>query len=189
MDQAVREALHAGKGLYTVNSALLASLKPDLIVTQSLCEVCSVDLCLVEKVAAGLSPAPRILSLNPQNLDEVLDDLLRVGEALGTLETAKEARAALLARVERATAAAAAPSISAPSSAAADGETGDQNAPAAVALVPSNEGKSVAFLEWVEPIFIGGHWTPELIRMAGARHPLNPSRGRGHGAGKSVSDT
>lgn len=74
----MRALLSAGRGLYTIDAAKLRELQPDVIVTQSLCEVCSIDLCAVEKVAATMTPPPRIVSLNPKNLDEVLDDLLRV---------------------------------------------------------------------------------------------------------------
>jgi ABC-type Fe3+-hydroxamate transport system substrate-binding protein len=83
VDRQVREALSSGSGLYTVDRALLQQLQPDVIVTQSLCSVCSVDLCQVQRIAEGIQPPPRIIDLNPQNLEEVLLDVERVGAELG----------------------------------------------------------------------------------------------------------
>jgi ABC-type Fe3+-hydroxamate transport system substrate-binding protein len=120
--------------------------------------VCSVDLRLVEKVvkdmqdssssnsssngtAAAVQQAPRIVSLNPFNIEDVLQDALVVGEALGLQSQAAAAVAALRARVGAAL--------------------------SFVAQQPPLAAPVVAFLEWFEPLFPGGHWTPQLIHMAG----------------------
>lgn len=116
------------------------------------CTLCnSVDLRLVEKVVQGMqhthgtpngSPAgPNIVSLNPFSIEDVLQDALRVGDALGLRPQAEAAVAALQARVD-----------------------------AALAFVAQQQPLAhpvVAFLEWFEPLFPGGHWTPQLIHMAG----------------------
>lgn len=155
IDQSVREQLADGTSLYTLNAPLLASLRPDVILTQDLCRVCSIDLEAVRRVAADLNPRPRIVSLNPHTVEDVLDDVLRVGEAVGLERQAREAvvglRGRLFAAQER--------------------------------VNPYVDGPSIAFLEWTDPLFVGGHWTPQLIERAGARHPLNPTRIEpGHGA-------
>ena len=78
----MREALAAGSGgasLYTLDKDLLQRLKPDVILTQDLCDVCSIDLNTVRRIAADLSPTPTIISLNPASLEDVFDDLLRIG--------------------------------------------------------------------------------------------------------------
>jgi ABC-type Fe3+-hydroxamate transport system substrate-binding protein len=102
MNDAVTASLEQGQGLYTVDSDLMQQLKPDVIVTQSLCEVCSVDLRLVEKLCGDMQPRPQIISLNPFTLEEVMDDCLRVGEALGLKETAASSVAVMKKRVEAA---------------------------------------------------------------------------------------
>jgi iron complex transport system substrate-binding protein len=89
IDRQVREQLAAGNGLYSVDKELLIKLNPDVIVTQSLCKVCSVDYCLVEDITAGMSPRPILVDTNPCSVSEVLRDLRRVAAALG-LEAAGE---------------------------------------------------------------------------------------------------
>ena len=145
IDAEVREALSAGQSLYSLDEARLAALRPDVILTQDLCEVCSIDLRTVERVARALPNAPRIVNLNPTTVWQVLDDLLAVGEAVGRADAARSAATALRDRLWT----------------------------AAERSVPFTDGPSVLFLEWSDPPFVGGHWTPELIEMAGGRHPLN----------------
>jgi len=158
IDRQVREQLAAGKGLYTVDKELLIKLKPDVIVTQSLCKVCSVDYCLVEDITSGMSPKPLLVDTNPSSLSEVLRDLRRVARALG-LEPAGEAAVAKLEqRINNA--------MNIASKAKKDKNSKDND----------STGSKVGFLEWTVPMFCGGHWTPEIIEMAGASHPLNPCR-------------
>lgn len=147
IDQAVRDQLAGGNSLYTLDTALLARLKPDLILTQDLCGVCSIDLATVRRVAAAMDPQPRILSLNPSTVEDVLDDALRVGEAVGR---AKEAAAGVVRLRER-------------------------FYRASDYVNAFVDGPIAALLEWTDPLFIGGHWTPQLIERAGARHPLSPT--------------
>ncbi|TVQ61537.1 MAG: cobalamin-binding protein [Phycisphaerales bacterium] len=162
VDRAVSASLREGRSLYTLDSDLLRSLKPDLILTQDLCEVCSIDLNTVRAVAAGMSPAPEVLSLNPATFEDVLDDVLRVGRAIGREAEAGRAMMALR----------------------------DRFFAAAELVTPYVEGPRVVFLEWTDPPFIGGHWTPQLIERAGATHPLNPTApmpGAGAGAGGQMA--
>ncbi|KAI3423921.1 hypothetical protein D9Q98_009755 [Chlorella vulgaris] len=163
VDQQVRSALASGNGLYTVDQEHLKQLQPDVIVTQSLCSVCSVDFCQVELVAAGIEPPPKLIDLNPANLQDVLADVERVGAELGQPAAGKAAADKLRARLQAAL----------------------NRVPTAA---PGRKPPSVAFIEWVEPIFVGGHWTPQLIHMAGGSHPLNPHKAGG-GAGKSFVAT
>lgn len=87
VDRQVREALSekavSSKALYTVDRQLLTELRPDVIVTQSLCEVCCVDYCQVEDIAAGLDPRPLVVDLNPRSLQDVLADVRRLGALMG----------------------------------------------------------------------------------------------------------
>jgi ABC-type Fe3+-hydroxamate transport system substrate-binding protein len=145
IDSFVRTSLATGESLYTVDGDLLRSLEPDLIVTQDLCEVCSIDLASVREIASRMKVPPRIVSLNPRSWWDVLDDCLRLGDAIGRPRAAEEAMVALRERWWT-----------------------------AVDFVnPYSGGEEVLFLEWMDPPFVGGHWTPQLISTAGGRHSLN----------------
>lgn len=171
VDRQVKEELASGSGLYTVDQVLLASLKPDIIVTQSLCKVCSVDLCRVQEIAESLDTQPIIIDTNPASLDDVLQDVVRIGKALGMEEAGKNAQNRLKQRVETAV------------------QIVKQHHSGNCAEKPV---RNIAFCEWTDPIFVGGHWTPELIELAGGRHPLNPAKnggGTGGGAGNSFEIT
>ncbi|MCU0688794.1 MAG: ABC transporter substrate-binding protein, partial [Phycisphaerales bacterium] len=147
IDAAVRTELAATRPLYQVDEALLASLRPDVIITQDLCAVCSIDLPAVQRLAARLSPAPAVISLNPTTFEGVLDDIMTVAGAIGRDRAAVEAITNLRARVY-----------------------------AAQEFVNAySTSRTVALLEWTDPLFVGGHWTPQLIERAGAWHPLNPT--------------
>ena len=145
IDADVSAALATGASLYELDEALLAELDPDVILTQNLCEVCSIDLRSVERVAARLPKPPTILSLDPKSVFDVFDDVLRVGQAVGRGSAGEAAMVSLRARYW-----------------------------SAIDFVnPFVPGPEVLFLEWCDPPFVGGHWTPALIEAAGGRHSLN----------------
>ena len=143
IDRRVRELTAAGESLYGLDEPLLAELAPDLIVTQALCAVCAVSYDDVRAVAARLPGDPEVLSLDPGRLDEVLDDLVVLGEAAGARAAGERLRAALRERLER----------------VAD----------AVADAPRPR---VAALEWLDPPYAGGHWVPEMVALAGGEDVL-----------------
>lgn len=152
IDAQVRKAAEAaGSGgpqsLYTLDVEQLVRLKPDVILTQDLCAVCSIDLATVRRVATGMTPPPEVVSLNPQTIEAVLDDLYTIGRAVGLEDRALEVVTGLRERMYAA---------------------GDY-------ANPYSEGVSVAVLEWTDPLFVGGHWTPQLVERAGGSHPLNPT--------------
>jgi iron complex transport system substrate-binding protein len=99
----------------------------------------------------GLHAYMKVVDTNPQSLEEVLSDVLRIGEDVGLREGAMAAAARLQVRIDNAIAAAA-------------------------RLATPGRVPTVCLLEWLEPLFIGGHWSPELIEMAGGSHPLNPTK-------------
>ena len=138
IDTAIDRILTDEGSIYALDTKLLEDLAPDLVITQGLCDVCAVSLDLVEQAVAGLKTRPEILSLNPTSLDDVLEDAVRVGEALGRGNEAREKVAALkerLVRVEE-----------------------------AVAGMPRPR---VGCIEWLDPPFSAGHWVPEMVRLAG----------------------
>ncbi len=148
IDAQVRTAMEANQSLYELDENLLRDLRPDVILTQDLCKVCSIDLASVNRVAMSLKPRPRVVSLSPETFEAVLDSVLTIGQAVGLGVEAAARVTALRDEVYTAT---------------------DFTA-------HFTDGPNVAFLEWTDPLFIGGHWTPQLIERAGGRHPLNATR-------------
>ncbi len=145
IDAAVRSQLATdAHSLYTIDRALLAEIAPDLIVTQALCEVCAVDYDDVLHAVKSLSKKPQVINLEPMSLGDVLCDIQTVGDATGRAEAARELVAGLEARIERVRQRAA----------------------------QTTTRPRVAFIEWIDPIFCGGHWNPELIALAGGEDGL-----------------
>jgi iron complex transport system substrate-binding protein len=138
IDTAVKEVVGEGRALYTLDEQRLAELAPDLIVTQAVCDVCAVSYDDVVDVAARLPGPPRVIQQNPSTLGEVLEDVTRLGEAAGIAERGREVRAELEDRLE-----------------------------AVRAAVVGADRPRVLALEWLDPPFIGGHWIPEMIEIAG----------------------
>jgi iron complex transport system substrate-binding protein len=143
IDAEVRRLTGEGRHLYELDEPTLAELGVDLIVTQAVCEVCAVSYDDVVAVAARLPSRPRVISLDPSTLDEVIADTGRLGEAAGVPQRATELRRELERRLEGVRAA-----------------------------VASTERPAVLALEWLDPPFIGGHWVPEMIEIAGGRDAL-----------------
>ncbi|KAJ3354582.1 hypothetical protein HDU83_005033 [Entophlyctis luteolus] len=165
VERQVQEALASGTGLYTVDGDLLKELKPTHIVTQDLCHVCSIDLQTVERVAKKMEPTPKIITLNPLKFSDVIEDVYRVGLELGLEDGARRAVQGLQERIDRAKAAGA-------------------------ELLAAHGGrrKRCLFVEWTDPVYPGGHWTPQLIHMAGGVQPIAPATEL-VGAGPSVAVT
>ena len=140
IDAEVNRLVTDDESIYALDADLLESLAPDLVITQGLCDVCAVSTGLVEDVISGLGSKPDLLVLNPTSLEDVLEDSVRIGEALGRGGEAERNVAALRGRldeVERAVAGLARP--------------------------------GVGCIEWLDPPFSAGHWVPEMVRLAGGR--------------------
>jgi ABC-type Fe3+-hydroxamate transport system substrate-binding protein len=154
VDTNVSNMLSHGESLYTIDEHTIRNLQPCTILTQNICSVCAVDLVTVERLATDMEPIPSVISLDPNGLRDVIDDIAKVGLQVG-LE--KEA-GVLVRRLNQ--------RISIARSIA-------ENAVASSSIRPS-----VGFIEWPDPIYVGGHWTPQMIHAAGGTHPLNiPARG------------
>jgi iron complex transport system substrate-binding protein len=138
IDTAVKEVVGEGRALYSLDEERLAELAPDLIVTQAVCEVCAVSFDDVVAVAARLPSRPRVLQQDPSSLGEVLEDVTRLGEATGIETRARELREELERRLD-----------------------------AVRATVDGADRPRVLALEWLDPPFLGGHWIPEMIEIAG----------------------
>ncbi len=138
IDAAIGRHLTDAGSIYALDAKLLEELEPDIVLTQGLCDVCAISLNVVEQAATRLPKTPRVLSMNPTSLNEVLDATIEIGEALGRGAEAREKVTGLekrLARVEE-----------------------------AVANLPRSR---VGCVEWLDPPFSAGHWVPEMVRIAG----------------------
>ncbi|KAG0232921.1 hypothetical protein BGW42_007830 [Actinomortierella wolfii] len=157
VDKQVSEALAQGNSLYNLDTETLKALNPSVIVTQDLCTVCSIDLVTVQRVAMTMKPnPPKVVTLNPVSLGEVLDSVITVGEAIGHAEQAAKVRQSMEARIQKCR------DVTQEAVRQAR-ERGEEYKP-----------KRVMFFEWTDPIYPAGHWTPEMIEIAGGVHPINP---------------
>jgi iron complex transport system substrate-binding protein len=138
IDRAVRELTEQGRAIYELDEHALRSLAPDLIVTQALCAVCAVSYDDVRAVAERMDPAPEVLALDPHTLGEVLGDARTLAQAADAKDAGVDLVRAAAARIDRVRLAV-------------------RDAPPV----------SVAALEWLDPVFVAGHWTPQLIEYAG----------------------
>jgi iron complex transport system substrate-binding protein len=143
IDAAVRERTSRGEALYELDAEKLAELDVDLIVTQAVCEVCAVSFDDVRAVAERIPTQPDVISLDPSTLGEVLADIPRLAEAAGVPEAGERLAEELGERLE-----------------------------AVERAVEGARRPRVAALEWLDPVFIGGHWVPQMIELAGGEDVL-----------------
>ncbi|MFD9880984.1 cobalamin-binding protein [Streptomyces alboflavus] len=139
---AVGGGRHNGSSLYTLDAAALSRLAPDVVLTQDLCDVCAVSYESVRDAVRVLDvpdgEGPRVLSLEPRLLDDVLDCVVRVGELLGVGAVARERREELRRRLA-----------------------------AVRALTRGRPRPRTVAIEWLDPLWPAGHWVPEQIDCAG----------------------
>jgi len=143
IDGAVRERTGRGEALYELDEGLLEELGVDLIVTQAVCEVCAVSFDDVRTAAERLPSRPEVVSLDPTTIGEVLADVPRLAEAAGESEAGER--------------------------------LADEAGERLTAVEEAVEGAPrprVAALEWLDPVFIGGHWVPQMIELAGGEDLL-----------------
>ena len=144
IDHEVKRRLGTGLPLYGLNETLLRSLAPDLIVTQAQCDVCAIQHADVLKLVES-SPElshTQVLALSPTSLDDILQDVLRVGEAAGQIERARQFEGSLRSRI---------------------------NHVASRSRLDAASRPRVVCIEWVSPLMAVGNWTPELIELAGGQ--------------------
>jgi iron complex transport system substrate-binding protein len=146
IDAAVKAIVGEGRALYSLDEERLAELAPDLIVTQAICDVCAVSFEDVVEVAARLPGPPRVVQQDPSSLGEVLEDVSRLGAAAGIEAHARELR----------------------------GELEERLGVVRAAVAGASSPRVVA-LEWLDPPFVGGHWIPEMIALAGGVDVAGPA--------------
>lgn len=148
IDQFVRRYLGGANSLYQLDLARLEAIQPDLVVSQRLCDVCAVSMNEVEDALCALPSQPALVDTEPSSLSDVYGDIRRVAAAAGIGERGERLVSDLQARV---------------------------SAVAAItARVPQGNKPRLAVIEWLDPPFNSGHWTPELVELAGAVDVLGP---------------
>ncbi|MDJ0864979.1 MAG: cobalamin-binding protein [Myxococcota bacterium] len=144
IDASVKALVRDGLSVYRVDAERVRALAPDVILTQTQCEVCAVTPSdLDEALRAWTGRAPRLVPVHPDTLDDVLDDYVRVAEGCGVVERGEALRAGQREQLDA---------------------IRDQ----AAGGVPA----TVACLEWIDPIMGAGTWIPELVARAGGRAVL-----------------
>jgi iron complex transport system substrate-binding protein len=143
IDAAVRARTQEGKAIYELDEGRLGDLEPDLIVTQQLCDVCAVSYDDVVAVAKRMPTAPKVISLDPRTLGEAMGDIRTIAQATGARDAALDLVTRQRARID-----------------------------AVRRAVKDAEPVAVAALEWLDPVFVAGHWTPQIIELAGGRDVL-----------------
>ena len=141
IDAEVRLLSSSGRAVFALEAADIVRLSPTVILTQALCDVCAVSEGDVRDIATLVSPPPRVISLSGTTLEGIWDDFTRVGAAIGRTEEATALLAAIALRLRVV------------------------HARLKAAHAPRPR---VAVIEWLDPLFVAGHWTPELVRRAGA---------------------
>lgn len=150
IEQRVRAVLQEALSVYRVDAQRLESLKPTHIITQTQCEVCAVSLNDVEAAACQfITSRPKIISLEPNRLADIWDDITMVGTALSADKQADKLISSGKERMQ---------SIS--------------------QKISLKIRPSLAFIEWIDPLMTGGNWMPELIELAGAENVFAGVKGR-----------
>ena len=140
IDASVRALAASGQPVFALDAAELVRLAPTHILTQSLCDVCAVSDGDVRDIARVLDPAPRIVTLGATTLDGVWRDIAAIGDAIGRSAEAAALLESIASRLR----------------------TVHETLEAARAPRPR-----VAVIEWLDPLFVAGHWTPGLVKRAG----------------------
>lgn len=143
IDAAVRERTLQGEAIYELDRDALSALEPDLIVTQALCPVCAVSYDEVAEVARSLPSKPRVIALDPKTLGETLGDVRTLAQATDRRGAGVELVQQIAARLDRVRLA-----------------------------VRGAPRPRVAAIEWLEPVYVAGHWTPQMIELAGGTDVL-----------------
>lgn len=138
VDAAVTDAARQGEALYDVDAHLLARLRPDLVITQSLCDVCAVAEGAVLAAVRHIDPPAQVLSLAPGRLDEVIASVQEVADAAGVPDSGRALVESLRARLD-----------------------------AVRARVAGRPPVRVAAVEWIDPPWSAGHWVPDQVAAAG----------------------
>lgn len=151
IDREVRTLVSAGRPLYRLNERAFVASEPDVVLTQDLCHVCAVTPDQLTRAVESLPVPPTWVTLNPTTLEDVISDVERIGLAIDRTSEGKQLAASLRTRL------------------------------AQVRSGHRTRKPRVACLEWLSPLYVGGHWVPEMVELAGGldvlgevHHPSRP---------------
>jgi len=137
IDNEVASLMHSGKDIYILDDEMLKKARPDLIVAQGLCEVCSPYTKKISRAVSILDNKPEVLILEPKNLEDILQNILDVANKVSKLKEGKNLVNTLQNRITN------------------------------VQTKPKKSRPKVLCLEWLDPLFTAGHWVPQMVDIAG----------------------
>ena len=142
VDDEVKSLVQSALSIYYINEKLLKELKPDIIFTQSQCEVCAVSVSDVEKALNNITGlSSRVISVEPNSVEDIFNDILTIAEILNVRNKGKELVELIKAKID-----------------------------STEKIVYQKSSPSVATIEWIDPLMAAGNWLPQLIRVAGGKN-------------------
>ena len=143
IDTMTCQLLNDKKDIFILNEKNLIESNPDLIISQETCEVCAAYTNQVNKALQILEKKPKLYSMDPHNLNEIINSVTELGKILGKETKAKEIIDSLKKRIQN------------------------------VRKLQNNKSPKVLAIEWIEPFFTAGHWIPEMIQIAGGTNMIS----------------
>ncbi|MGB9124769.1 MAG: ABC transporter substrate-binding protein, partial [Nitrosotalea sp.] len=143
IDNKVIELLNTGKDIYILDEQVLKKANPQLIVAQGICEVCSPYTREINRAVTLLGGKPEVLVLDPNNLDDILQNIIEIGNKVGRQEKARDFVVQLQKRIDY------------------------------IKNIPKISRPKVICIEWLDPLFTAGHWVPQMVEMAGGTNGIS----------------
>jgi iron complex transport system substrate-binding protein len=144
IDRQVKAAVESGKELYVLDESLFTRSAPDLVITQDLCRVCAITPGQLQRAIDALPHPPQLLALDPVTLEEIIHDVERIGGAIGRSAEGRALAEQLRARLRA----------------------------VSQKIARRDRTPQVVCLEWLDPLYVGGHWVPDMVARAGGRDML-----------------
>ena len=145
IDNKIIELMHYGRDIYVIDDKILKEAKPDLIVAQGICEVCSPFTKEIKRAISILDYEPDILILDPHDLDDILISIIAVAERVGRIKEGRKLVDSLQNRIN------------------------------SIRMRPKGNKPKVICVEWIDPFFTAGHWIPQMVEIAGGINGLSSS--------------
>ncbi len=143
IDNKVLELVHTGKDIYILDEEVLKKVNPELIVAQGICEVCSPYTSKINRAVELLGGKTQVLVLDPSNLDDILQDIIKIGNKVGRQEKARDFVVQLQKRIDY------------------------------IKNIPKISRPKVVCIEWLDPLFTAGHWIPQMVEIAGGTNGIS----------------
>ncbi|MCS6303550.1 MAG: cobalamin-binding protein [Nitrospira sp.] len=152
LDRQVKELVASGQRLYRLNEDAFYRARPNLILTQDLCHVCSITPDQLTRAIESLQHRPEVLTLSPTTLDDMIHDIERIADAADVLAKGRALTKELRRRVDH----------------------------VRTEISRTSSRPRVVCLEWLDPLYVAGHWVPEMVELAGGRDVLGSQNDPSH---------